>query len=373
MASDTETLTTHVAGIGLRDVRAESTFTNGQLDDAAFDAFLTNVSTQRLLGLLHHAVTVGAMPVTVSQAETIEAAQLGALAIDLTLEQLLWHVGDLLDTAQIPMIVLKGPAFARQFYPNAELRHYGDIDILVPGKNFDEAIALFRARGCTARFLEPRPHFTSRFGKGVCVESQHGLEIDVHRSFVAGFFGLSIDPNRFFDAPGSITLAPGRTIQTLARIDQLLHATCHAMLGSNVARLVPLRDTLQIAQDLTENESIAAIERANEFRLGLVVTKALQTAATTLSCTIPGHFAQWAHTYQSDATERSAFDGYLGANRSYASQLMMSWQAIPRVSDRLRYVGALMVPTSEYLRERDGSYRRRANRALRLVRRHGHG
>ena len=46
----------------------------------------------------------------------------------------------------IPFVVIKGPAVAR-FHPDAELRPFSDIDIVVPERLFTTAYAIVRAKG----------------------------------------------------------------------------------------------------------------------------------------------------------------------------------------------------------------------------------
>ncbi len=67
-----------------------------------------------------------------------------------------------------------------------------------------------RARGARQdaggrrRFSEVRPGFDRRWGKGACVVAADGTELDVHRTFVAGPFGLTVDLSPPRARPGAV-------------------------------------------------------------------------------------------------------------------------------------------------------------------------
>src|SRR5207237_10246677 len=98
------------------------------------------------------------------------------------------------------------PAGGRSVEAEPCLASFGGVDLLVAADQFDEAVALVVAKGGRRRYNEPRSRFTSRFGKGVCVVTRDGLELDLHRVFVAGPFGLAIDAQDLFEDPGTIVV-----------------------------------------------------------------------------------------------------------------------------------------------------------------------
>jgi hypothetical protein len=68
---------------------------------------------------------------------------LTALMLDETLDRILEDFSQ----AQIPCLVLKGPAIASLLYPKQSLRPYGDLDLLVPLVHRQKVIAICQARG----------------------------------------------------------------------------------------------------------------------------------------------------------------------------------------------------------------------------------
>src|SRR5262249_16674154 len=153
-----------------------------------------------------------------------------AMTVAVQLEALLLELVDLFARRGIEALVLKGPALAHGVYATPELRSFCDVDLLVRGRDFDAASRLLTARGCVAHYTEPRRNFTARFGKGVCHSTPAGFELDLHRSFVAGPFGMALDTEALFQESQRVEIA-GVSVGTLATTDQLLHAAAHAVLG----------------------------------------------------------------------------------------------------------------------------------------------
>ena len=83
----------------------------------------------------------------------------------------------ILDSEDIPVIVLKGAA-AAQYYPAPELRQMGDIDILVPPRDFERAYGLL----CRSGYRDHQtPDDSSR--RHVGFTDTKGTEIELHRYF----------------------------------------------------------------------------------------------------------------------------------------------------------------------------------------------
>ncbi|MEJ7584183.1 MAG: nucleotidyltransferase family protein, partial [Acidimicrobiales bacterium] len=184
-----------VAAHGLPGAR---TWPGSPMDDDRFHTLLDEVVVEKLTGHLVGAIETGALPATEAQHGLSTERHDVALVADLTLERLLVATSTRLREAGIRHRGLKGPVLARTTYPDPALRSFADIDVLIEGPRFDDAVALLVGEGGHRRFAEPRRGFTARFGKGVCVETERGLEIDLHRVFTSGPFGLAIDDRDLF-------------------------------------------------------------------------------------------------------------------------------------------------------------------------------
>jgi len=334
------------------------------MDDAHFDELLDAVTRERVVGLFAHCVDRLGWPVTDAQRDALDARHEAMLSVDLVLERLLADTSRRFATRGIPHRALKGPVVARTAYPDPAQRSFGDVDVLVAGPRFDEAIALLTAAGGRARYREPRPNFTARFGKGVCVVTTDGLEIDVHRTFVAGPFGLAIDAHDLFAAPETIDIG-GVTIPVPNAAVRFLHACYHTALTS--PRITALRDVAQIAV-ATDLDVDAMLEIARRWRGRAVVQRALALTRARLRAELTGALYSWAERYRPDRFEESALRSYANGRSSYAGQMATGVWALRGVRARVAYGAALLVPDRRYVAEREGTYVRRWVRAWSLAR-----
>lgn len=90
----------------------------------------------------------------------------------------------LFDTAEIPLVILKGTATAI-YYPSPIQRTMGDIDFLVPQDQFDAARELMEKSGYAVRYGDDEDGRHIGFAK-------HGIVFELHRYFSS--FGLDIEP-----------------------------------------------------------------------------------------------------------------------------------------------------------------------------------
>jgi hypothetical protein len=289
------------------------------------------------------------------------------LAMDLVLERRLVETSARFHRAGIVHRALKGPVVARSAYPDPALRSFRDIDVLVDGARFDDAVALLVAEGGHPRYEQPRPGFTSRFGKGVCVIAADELEIDLHRVFVSGPFGLAIEPEDLFADPSAVHIA-GASVPALSPTVQFLHACYHSALGTRPPRLTALRDVAQLAAS-SEPDMGRALELASRWRGRAVVQRALRLVRVLMPADIDGAWYEWADGYAADRFERAALAVYETGATSYPAQAAAGFWAIRGYRDRVAYAGALLFPNRNYVREREGTYLQRARRAFVLFRR----
>jgi hypothetical protein len=323
---------------------------------------------ERLTGLASAALADGALVAPASVVERLHRSQTDALAACLALESLLLAVVERFAHHGIDVRVLKGPAIARVVYAEPELRTFGDIDLLVRGTDWDAAAELLVEGGSTARYREPRPGFTARFGKGRCIVAPSGLEVDLHRTFASGPFGLTIDADALMGSGREFRIDEHPTeLRCLDPEHMALHACVHAVLGSRVPRLSTLRDVAEIFGARCTVDLTRLLTVAKQWRLEAVVSRAITSTAATLTSTTPLALADWAAAYVPDRFERRALDAYVSSHRSYAAQAVAGVAALPTWRDKAAYSWALLRPSRAYLGEREGGYRRRLARAARTA------
>ena len=355
-----------VAGYGLpgaAPVRPQAV-----LDDESWETVLAGVSGHRLTGHMVRALDDGAFTAKDDQqAEAVEAHE-RALAVELVLERLLLTTVSQLDAARITPRVLRGPAVAHSVYPEPGLRSFADVDLLVAPQDYDAALAVLCARGARRRYQEPRKGFDRRFGKGVCLEIPGGLglEIDLHRTFVAGPFGLAVDTNTLFEASAEFLLG-GQKQHGLDPEARFLDSCFHAALGREQPRLVALRDVAQMIL-CSQLAADRVRERCRAWRCGIVVQRAVALAWDAFALDSTPEVVRWARRQECSEFENRALLAYVSSDRSYARQAVAGLEAVRGVRAKARYAIALLVPNRTYVRIREGSYRRRVRRALRLFR-----
>jgi hypothetical protein len=352
-----------IAGYGLPGTTPA--FPQDVLDDATWDAMLAAVVRERITGHLVQAIHDGAFPASADQqAESVDAHE-RALALSLLLERLLLTTVAQLDSVKIQTRVLRGPAVAHTVYPNPSLRSFGDVDLLVGERHYDATLALLCDRGARRRYPEPRPGFDRRFGKGVCLETPNGLEIDVHRTLVAGPFGLSVDTHTLFGSETTFSVG-SYELHGLDPETRFLDACFHAALGSTKRRHLALRDVAQMA--LCAPLDVARVRRlCREWCCGIVVRRAIGLAWDAFVFDATPAVVRWACAHVPTRFERQALDAHVGGDRSYARQAVAGLQALPRFRDKAAYAASLLLPTRPYVRARDGTYLRRGRRAVRLL------
>jgi hypothetical protein len=321
------------------------------LDRAAWETLVDDAIVRHVTGHLVAALDAGAFAATDEQRQSAIDAHREALAIDLLLERRLVGTVQRLRAAGIDVRALKGAAFAHTVYLDPALRSYGDVDILVRGEQYDDAIGVLRGMGGRARYAEPRPGFTRTFGKGVCVEIADD-EIDVHRTFVAGPFGIALDASALFDAPQPFSIA-GVELLALSPIDQFLHACYHAALGAREPTIVASRD---VAQMLLVNGvgHDNALARAATWNGQAVVQRAVLGAWEQLGIDAPHPLLDWARSYEPSRFEQRALAAYVSEHRSYATQALAGLGAVRGVRARASYLYAMALPVPSYARERGG-------------------
>ncbi|MGH9025749.1 MAG: nucleotidyltransferase family protein [Acidimicrobiia bacterium] len=351
---------TAIAAYGLRD-------TTRQLPDRVLDAdswrrVLNGAAGQGLTGNLVHASQEGAFPAsTEQQIEALERHE-SALGLDLRLERVLLNRTADLHEAGIATRVLKGPALAHTIYPDPGLRSFRDVDLLVPGRDYDAAIAVLCADGGRLRYSEPRPGFNRRFGKGVCITTPDGFEIDLHRTLAAGPFGLALDPDSLFSTASTFSLG-GRLLEGLDPEARFIHACVHARLGDTVPRLVPLRDVAQILLHTSLDRD--RVQRlCVRWRCGIVVQHAIWLTWSAFGITSATDVVNWARHHEPSAFERWALATYLGPDPSYARQAVAGLWAVTGVRAKAVYARTMLLPNPEYVHTRDGSYVRRLRRGM---------
>ena len=370
--ADAHALVAAVAGYGLpARLEGRDPLSEAALPDGTWAELLGGCRSQRLAGFLALAVGDGALPTRPDQAEQAATAHREAMATVLVLERLLLDTTCLLTGEGIAVRVLKGSSLAHLDYPALELRSFGDVDLLVRSEQFDDAVAALARAGHDRRFPQPRPGFDRRFSKGTSFVTDEGTEIDLHRTFAMGPFGLTMKLDDLW-ARASTFRVGGVDLCALGREERFLHTCFHASLGDNPPRLLTLRDVAQLLLggrlDLHLVRALAASWQADA-----VLARAIQLTWQTFGLDVGmSALARWAAAYRVDNRARRALAAYTDPHGGYSARSAAALRAVPGMRDKAAYLRALAFPARDYV---DPRHRGRVDRwrhgATAILRRQG--
>ncbi|MGH3373016.1 MAG: nucleotidyltransferase family protein, partial [Nocardioidaceae bacterium] len=289
------------------------------LDAAEWSKLVQKVRFHRLAGLLAAAVHDDDLPATPEQRDEARAAHATAMQLCLKLEADLLQVGGLLDGCGVSHRVLKGPAFAHLDYPDPALRAFADIDLLVRSEHYDAAVETLTDAGFERKFTEIRAGFDHRFGKGVSFKGPNGRELDLHRTFVMGPYGLMLDLDDVWGAVDRFEIA-GRSFETLDANQRFLHACYHAAVGNARTRLGPLRDVAGMLQRSDHGVDVDhALALSARWQSTAVVARAVELTWDAFA--LPETpLAHWARDFSPSDRDRRALRTYLDLDMGYAAR-----------------------------------------------------
>ena len=328
-----------------------------------WDTLFDRAVDERAVSILACAIAEGSISVTPTQDEQLRVSHEEAMRSCVLLERWSLEVAKWFTIAGIEMRLLKGPAVAHLDYPDPAWRAFGDIDVLVPSAQYDDAIRVLLEVGGRRRSQEVRRGFDRRFGKGACVTLPNGIQVDVHRTLASGPFGLTVDLDELFRSSEVLNLA-GAAISVLSKELRMVHACYHVALGDATPRAVALRD---VAQMLLSNElDFDEVRRiAKRWRAEAVLARAISLTWDALGLAATP-VAEWAVQYRGDRFERRALSAYVGTERSYARQMMAGLPAVSGLPAKISYVRSLVFVDPAYAQRHGGGFGHRVQRAWKV-------
>lgn len=244
------------------------------LDATAADRVLARARFDHLTGFLAAAVLAGVVTANDDglrsalwhqwHEELLTCVRLEALAV---------RTAELLDAAGISWRLTKGAALAHLDYPDPSVRTFGDVDLVVHPSDWSAAFRLLSASGYRREAPTLLGGYDARYGKGATLTTADGLEVDLHRRFAIGRFGVTAKMEAVFSSSGAVELA-GRTMPVLDPAGRLLHACFHAALGG-FRGLRAFRDVAQLIL-VTGADWQATFNVARSWRAEAVVASAIK-------------------------------------------------------------------------------------------------
>ncbi|MGH3933157.1 MAG: nucleotidyltransferase family protein [Pseudonocardiaceae bacterium] len=378
-----------LAVAGYRLPGAGRAFPGEPLGEQAWAAVLAGARIHRLTGLLSAATGDGALPATQIQVQQAKAAHRAALLRVMTLERELIAVVELLAGEGVESRVLKGSAVAHLDYSDPALRSFIDLDVLVRARDIDRAVMVLSAAGFARTLAEPRPGFDRRFDKGLTLirPAEFGFELDLHRTFVLGPWGVLVDLDGLWDGGQEFTVG-GHRVRALSLPNRFMHACYHAALGDWPLRLGSLRDVGEMLRRVDRGQldpgqldpgqldpgqldpDGAAIRLlASSWGAEAVVAAAVADSRRLLGITSPGELSDWARRYVPNRREEAWLALHTHTDKTFSAQAIATLRILPRWRDKAAYLRALVLPDARYTAERHASAPARFRYAVREIRR----
>ena len=352
-----------------RQVAAHGYCADGQrprsLPDELFSPFYGEIRTERLDGLLIQAWRDGAFELRTDQVDAFARAHRTEMEHALRLERAVLDVVHRLAERGIASVVLKGVALANDVYADAALRACGDVDLLVDPAQYVTAIETLVAAGAVRELPEVRPGFDARFAKDVPVLVD-GMTVDLHRTLIRGPFGERIPVAEVIGRSRPLALGE-RVVRVLDPSDAYVFAGLTAGAADVPARLITLRDLLELER-APGFAADAVREAAAKWGVEPALARGVRVLDEVLHPDPAPALLPWAVRHRPTRLERLYMSCYTATARSYRSTLA-TVIAIPRWSDRARFMAALLLPQRTYREARGWSRTGHLRRAITKLRR----
>jgi hypothetical protein len=175
-------------------------------------------------------------------------------------------------------------------------------------------------------------------------------ELDLHRTLALGPFGLTVRLADLWDRYDVLQLG-GEELHCLEAEERFLHACFHAVLGDFPPRLVPLRDIAEMS--LNEDLDLdLVIDLSRSWQAQAVLICAVQLSWATLKLNRSAEPWVRVNLLEPPRRELTRLTPYLSTKRSYVGLCLAATRAIPRPSDKARYLAAMAFPSRQFLAPR---------------------
>lgn len=228
--------------------------------------------SDRLSGLLAQAIDAGSLETDETTRRTIVRTWHEQLRACVVLEALVVRTSQLLTESGVDHRLTKGAAVAHLDYDDPSTRPFGDVDMVVHPDHWQRAITLLTEADYRRPAVPLPGGYDDRYGKGATLTSPDRLELDLHRRFAIGRFGVTSHLADVFEQTELLELG-GVAVPVLAAPDRLLHACHHAVLGGR-PRLRAFRDIAQLLLG-TGADWESTFVRAESWRADVVVARAI--------------------------------------------------------------------------------------------------
>jgi hypothetical protein len=257
--------------------------------------------------------------------------------------------------ADIPTVVLKGICYVLTIYPDAGLRPMGDLDLMVPRENLNEAIRIVKKLGYEEKLPEASPGLEALLNHEICLQKtgERSITLEIHHSLVADRSFVFSVPVDWFWQQTEIMNTVNQTrfggLYMLSPEAQILYAASHAMLQHG-GSVVPLRwyyDLDQLIRSYDQRiDWNLLFSQAQFFEWGSALVAALQQTYLYFDTPIPENM----RIALEKLTDRHKSLITLQWNEA-TSHTLVEYQKLLKLTGyaRFRLILALIVPGPKYM------------------------
>jgi len=314
---------------------------------------VAQITRERLTGQLLAAANQGALAVTSHQREQLQTRHRRTMSQALRLEQTLVTLDAAFRANDVDVRVSKGAAVSNLDYDGTWRRGFGDLDLLVRSEQVETAQHLLTSLGFARDEPAPRVDFDKRFGKSSTFIDKRGAEVDLHRTFVMGPYGLSVDLSQLWSEPADSFVLGEARIDALGPVGRLLHTCYVAVLGDFPPRITPQRDLAEMLLYGKANPD-QVTSWAQHWGAEAVLATAIRETWRGFALTDETALTVWAERYQLTHEDRRLLALYRRPDAPYAALALSSVSKVKGVRRRAAFIYALSNPGPEFL-DRRGS------------------
>ncbi len=261
----------------LRDPSVALTFSSREWTE-----LLAVARAEQMAGTLAHRLQGLALPVQIERLVEDAVASAGQVRL-----AALWEAEmarRALAPLGVPVVLLKGTAFAAAGMSPSAGRNIGDLDILVPRESLAAVEAALLAAGW--EWVKPDPYDDAYYRRWMhelppLIHRERDRMIDVHHTILP--LTAKITPDAAALLAASEPLENG--LRTLSRLDILVHAVAHLLADGDLAG--GMRNLWDIHCLLEDGGSEGLIERARHHGLAREMARALRLSHALYGTEVP--------------------------------------------------------------------------------------
>jgi hypothetical protein len=287
---------------------------------------------------------------------------------------------DVLESAGIQCLLLKGVALASSVYDDPSLRTFADIDVLVDPSNYQAAIAAAEAAGYTTAYVEPEglhhelirihpedlvsrtvaPQYDPTIPPARIARHKHNIRLEIHRGLFRDDTGWrrDVDLIPVFDGAVSGRFPDGRSFGMPRPEHMLIHLSAHARShGFNrLTFLVDVARLLRVCEErldweMTYAEAVRCGALADVGWMLMLTRNVLGVEAPAM---VMKRFASTTVIAELAGYPRSAGEVFAAMEKGPAATVLTRARRAGGTGAAVAAVGRRLAPGSAFIRRRYG-------------------